>query len=80
MLGIDDIFGYWETLAEMARDLAVPYQTVAKWSQRGRIPSEFWGKVIDRASRRGMPLTYEDLATANPPRQSASSAVSGPNC
>lgn len=72
MPAIDDIFKYWETLADLARDVEVPYQTVAKWSQRGRIPSEFWGRVIEAASRRGRKLTYPQLAGANPPRQSAS--------
>lgn len=74
MLELDDIFKYWETLAHMARDLELPYQTVAKWSQRGRIPSEFWGTVIEAAGRRGKRLNYEQLASANPPRQSAGAA------
>lgn len=74
MPAIQDIFGYWDSLADMARDLDAPYQTVAKWSQRGRIPSEFWGQVIEAAARRGKRLTYPQIANANPPRQSASAA------
>jgi len=72
MRPIDDIFDRWETLADLARDVELPYQTVAKWSQRGRIPSEFWGRLIDAASRRGSHLSYPQLAEANPPRQSSS--------
>ena len=59
-------------MADMARDLNLPYQTVAKWAQRGRIPSEAWGAVIEAAEAKGHKLSFEQLAQANPPRQSAS--------
>jgi hypothetical protein len=69
---IKQIFGIWSSLAEMARDLDLPYQTVAKWAQRERIPSESWAAVIEAARKAGHKLTFEQLAAANPPRQSAS--------
>jgi hypothetical protein len=72
MPAIQDIFQIWETLADMARDLDLPYQTVAKWAQRKRIPSEFWALVIERAEAKGVELGFPQLAAANPPRQSAS--------
>ena len=72
MLALQDIFAVWDSLADMARDLNLPYQTVAKWAQRERIPSEAWGAVIAAAAAKGTDLTYPQLAAANPPRQSAS--------
>lgn len=69
MLAIDDIFKKCGNLAELARDISVPYETVAKWSQRKRIPSDFWGRVIGAAERRGHNITYPQLAKANKPRK-----------
>jgi cell division FtsZ-interacting protein ZapD len=71
MIGLQDVFGRWSTLAEMARDLDLPYQTVAKWAQRERIPSEAWEAVVSAVKRKGGNITFEQLARANPPRQSA---------
>lgn len=71
MPAIHDIFKIWDPLADMARDLNLPYQTVAKWAQRERIPSESWQAVIEAAKRKGRVVTLEQLANANPPRQSA---------
>jgi hypothetical protein len=71
MPALHDIFQIWDNLADMARDLDMPYQTVAKWAQRKRIPSEAWGAVIKAAEGRGHNMTFEQLARANPPRQSA---------
>lgn len=74
MPALQDIFGIWDSIADMARDLDLPYQQVAKWSQRERIPSEAWASVIAGAKTRGKTLTFEKLAAANPPRQSAGAA------
>lgn len=71
MPALQDIFGIWDPLSEMAVDLDLPYQTVAKWKQRGRIPSESWGAVIEAAKAKGKRFTFEQLAEMNPPRQSA---------
>jgi hypothetical protein len=56
----------------MARAIELPYQTVAKWAQRGRIPAESWPAIITAAKAKGKELTFAQLAGANPPRQSAS--------
>ena len=58
----------------MAHDLDLPYQTVAKWKQRGRIPSEAWADVIEAAKFKGRTITFEQLANANPERKSAGAA------
>jgi hypothetical protein len=69
MLAIDDIFRLWPSNAQMARDLGIPYATVAKWVQRERIPSDAWGAVINAALAKGKRLTFSDLAAANKPRK-----------
>jgi len=68
---IGDIFGLWDSLANMARELGIEYQTVAKWSQRGRIPPESWPAVIEAAKRRKIIVTPALLAKLNKPRGTA---------
>jgi hypothetical protein len=68
MRAIQDIFSIWPTLADMARDLGKEYQTVAKWSQRGRIPPESWDLVIKAASRKRVAVTPGLLNRLNAPR------------
>jgi hypothetical protein len=73
---LSDIFSIWISQAEFARDLQLPYQRVAKWAQRERIPPEAWPAVIDAAKRKKVVLTTSILARANKPRRSA--APNGP--
>lgn len=73
MHALSDIFAIWGSLAEFSRDIGVPYQTVAKWSQRGRIPPESWESVIDAARRRKVVLTTSLLVRTNKPRKNAGS-------
>lgn len=75
MHALSDIFGIWSSLAEFAREIDFPYQTVAKWSQRGRIPPEAWSAVVAAASKKRVVLTISVLARANKPRKTASVAV-----
>jgi hypothetical protein len=71
MRELQDIFEIWSSLADMARELDVEYQTVAKWSQRGRIPPESWDAVIAAAKRKRKSLSPELLNRLNAPRGSA---------
>lgn len=74
MIEVDDIFEIWDPLTTMATALDLPYQTVAKWKQRGRIPSEYWAQVIEAAKTKGHKVTLQQLVTANPPRASTDAA------
>ena len=74
---IEDIFTVWPSQAEMARELGVPYQTVAKWHQRGRIPQEAWSRIIECAALREKLITVADLLRVNGKRESAS-AIGSP--
>ena len=75
MPALERIFAIWGQLTDMAHDLDLPYQTVAKWKQRGRIPSEAWADVIEAAKFKGRTITFEQLASANPERKSAGAAT-----
>ncbi len=60
----------WPSSAALKADLDavkgadVPYQTVAAWKRRGRVPAEYDLDLIEAAKRRGETLTLEDLALA----------------
>jgi len=58
----------WPRMSDLASDLGLPYQTVAAWKRRNRIPAENDGAIIDAAARRNAVLTYEQLAKARPGR------------
>jgi hypothetical protein len=71
MQALTDVFDIWPSLAEMARDIGIEYQTVAKWSQRGRIPPESWDAVIEAAKRKKVTVTPGLLNRLNAPRGQA---------
>lgn len=73
---IKTIFSIWDSLADMSRDLDVAYQTVAKWSQRGRIPPESWDAVIAAARRKKVSVTPALLNRLNTPRGQANQVAS----
>ena len=54
MKGIDRILRLWPSIADLGRDLGVPYPTVAAWKQRGSIPVAYWRALIDAARSRGL--------------------------
>ena len=74
MRAIDDIFKIWGSLADLARDVGLEYQTVAKWAQRERIPPESWDLVIAAAKRKKVTVTPGLLNRLNKPRGSANVA------
>lgn len=74
MLELDDIFAIWDPLTEMEKDLHLPYQTIMKWKQRGRIPAEYWPKVIEAVKAKGRKVTLQQLVSINKPRASTDAA------
>lgn len=68
---LEDVFSIWESDAEMAREVGVPYDRGAKWKQRGRIPPESFPAVIEAAEREGVLLSIELLTRLNAPRGTA---------
>lgn len=53
----------WPTWADLAGDIGCPYPTAHSWMRRG-IPYRRFPALIGAAARRGVPLTYEQLAAA----------------
>jgi hypothetical protein len=53
MKRVDDIMGLWPSMADLGRDLGLPYPTVAAWKQRGSIPVAYWRDLVGAAHRRG---------------------------
>jgi hypothetical protein len=63
MQTVADVIAAWPSVAELARDLGIPYPTVAAWKQRGFIRPEYWHDIVRAARRRGHPeITAELLA------------------
>lgn len=54
----------WPKMAALAADLGLPYQTVAAWKWRGRIPADYDLDLIEAARKRGHTLTLDQLAAA----------------
>lgn len=63
---IIDSFG---SPAAVARDLGVSESTVTTWRQRQSIPVYHWVALVRAAKRRGIWLSYEELATGVPVRK-----------
>jgi predicted alpha/beta hydrolase len=64
----------WSNTAEIARALALPYQTVMSWNQRG-VPARRYRQIIAAAARAGHTLTFEDLAGSVSQSQSEEDAA-----
>jgi len=61
---MEHIAHIWPSIAALASDLGRPYQTVAAWKLRGRIPADYDLDLIEAARKRGKRLTLEELAEA----------------
>jgi hypothetical protein len=53
MQSVADIFAVWPSDADLARDIGVPYPTVAAWKQRGSVPVAYWRALLRAARKRG---------------------------
>ena len=59
-----EIIGLWPSIADLARDLEVPYGVVKQWKRRDSIPSDRWLSIVAAAGSRGISLTLDRLAQA----------------
>jgi len=64
MKSIGELFDIWPSMADMGRDLDLPYPTVAAWKQRGSIPVAYWRGIIAAARSRGHRDVNGDLLVA----------------
>lgn len=66
MKRVDDIIGLWPSIADLGRDLGLPYSTVAAWKQRGSIPVSYWRELVRAARHRKLHgVTAELLVDAH---------------
>lgn len=61
MQNVSDLCGLWPSDAELARDLGVPYPTVAAWKLRGSIPAPYWRRLVRAAKARRLTQVTADL-------------------
>lgn len=59
-----EIINCWPSLAEFASDIGVEYGTAKAMRRRDSIPPGKWVLVVEKATERGIPVTYEMLAVA----------------
>ncbi|MGN7867754.1 hypothetical protein [Paracoccus sp. 22332] len=71
---MEHITHIWPKIADLAADLGKPYQTVAAWKLRGRIPADYDLDLIAAAKKRGKRLSLEDLAKARRAKASEGAA------
>ena len=64
---MEHIESIWPKFADLAKDLGLPYPTVAAWRQRGNIPAKHDLDLIEAAKRRGRDLTLQQLAEMRRP-------------
>lgn len=64
MQQIADILAQWPSLAELAADLNVPYDTAKSWRRRGRVPASRWSLLIEKGRTRGIVISVNDLMKA----------------
>jgi hypothetical protein len=57
------ILGDW-SLTDLAHDTGLTVSGVRQWKWRGSIPVEHWPALLDAATRRGIPLSADDLVAA----------------
>lgn len=71
---LDDVFGWWKTVPEMAAAVGESHWTVQKWRTRKRIPDEYWTSLIEAARLKGKKLSADELLLMhNPPKRASAS-------
>jgi hypothetical protein len=56
------IIDLWPVKAQLARELGVKYGVLKQWYHRGRIPADYWVKIVNAAHEIDQPVTYKLLA------------------
>lgn len=62
--GMEKLKQIWPVMAEMARDLDMPYVNVQAWFRVGNVPWWWHQRVIDAAKIKGHVLTADDFTKA----------------
>ena len=51
LISFSDLLERFPCLALVARELRLPYATVASWRRRNFVPAGYWGALVDYARR-----------------------------
>ena len=62
MQSFREIIAAWPTRREMAEELGVSVARVHKWHEREQIPGEMDVRLVPALKRRGVRVSYEDIA------------------
>lgn len=54
---------------DFAAAIGEKYDTVLKWRTRNSIPSWKWGRLVEAAAERRLPVTIDDLSRTQPARR-----------
>ena len=57
-----EILARWPRVSDVAADVGVTDKAVMHWRRRQRIPADHFEALVAAAKRRGIALTYEELA------------------
>ena len=77
MRNVEELCNLWPSDAELARDLGVPYPTVAAWKQRGSIPAPYWRQLVRAAKVRHLSQVTADLLADLHARKDAGASAPG---
>jgi hypothetical protein len=62
MLNFRDVIDIWDSPKQFAEDIGIPASHARVLKTRNRIPSEYWGRVVAAAQKRGHgEVTLESL-------------------
>lgn len=56
-----EIIDLWPSIAELARDIGEPYETVRQWRLRDSIPVRAFTRIVRAAARRDLNVSTDDL-------------------
>ena len=56
-----EVIDLWPSIAELARDIGEPYETVRQWRLRDSIPLRAFTRVVRAAARRDFNVSTDDL-------------------
>lgn len=72
---LEEVFGCWGSIPEMASDVGVNTERAKKWPQRRRIPTAHWPALISAVARKGKKLSADDLLVMHSRRSAAQRAA-----
>ena len=67
-----DIVNLWPDAVVMAKEIGVDSALTRQWRHRGRIPVEYWERVVIAGKARRFRISYQTMMRLNPSHGSSS--------